>query len=106
MFKILHPKVSNGERIGATTKYRCQFCRFPVDGNKRKNSPLENLTDGNTIVVSGGRATSVTATSGCPNCGSLNFSPHVPQGQIIRPEDRPGLLADWSQRLKRFYERF
>jgi hypothetical protein len=104
MFATLHPKKSKGERIGLTTKFRCQFCRFPVDAEKRRNEKLENLTDGIQITTSGGIPTVVSAVSGCPNCGSLNWSQKVPKGPIIRPEDRPWQSGRWMS--KHSYKRF
>lgn len=103
-FVSVHPIKSKGERVGQTTRYRCKFCRFPVDAAKRSVSKSETVTDGNTITVEDGEVTAVIAESGCPNCGSLNWSDKVPKGPIIRPEDRPGIsgFKAYPRRAGRF----
>lgn len=104
MFSTVHPKVSQGERIGLTTKFRCQFCRFAVDSEKRTLEKVENTTDGVIITVEDDQPSDVQALSGCPNCGSLNWSNKVPKAKVERPEDRPGQSGRWM--MRRGYTRF
>ena len=82
--------------MGRTTKFRCRFCRFPVDANKRTTTQAETVTDGFSYVIDATNkvASSAKAGSGCPNCGSLNWTKKKPHGPIIRPEDRPGMSGN------------
>lgn len=94
MFEQLHPSVSSkkGKRIGLTSRYGCKQCGFPVDANRRSNRSIENLTDGVTITGTG-NTVSISSDSGCPHCGSLNWSTHAVRQSKRRAEKIPNFRA-------------
>ncbi len=100
---LVHPKKSKGERLGRTTRYRCQFCRFPVNAEQRKNERVDEPLSGNVQTGTDPDIT-VTASSGCPFCGALNWSDRVPPGKVEAPEDRVGFKGrpTFRRRKERF----
>ncbi len=79
-FRELHPSATagHGRRIELTNKYRCKQCGFPVDAKRTQRRSTTGHLDGNVITgtIAGG-AFLIQALSGCPHCGTHNWSDRV-----------------------------
>lgn len=105
-YSSLHPSATagRGRRIGLTNLYRCKQCGFPVDTSKRTRKGSESVLDGIQITITDSSTIDVQAVSGCPQCGTFNWSDRAPTVPKKRPDERPRFLV--RRRYPKRYERF
>ena len=107
-FVPTHVKIGSGKQIGQTGRYQCRWCRFPVDAAKRKNIGSQDMSDGNIITVSGGVATNIQATQGCPMCGQFEWASKGVSSLVTKNAKylKRRRIIPLTARRKRYLERF